>query len=391
MAKIQLENPTAIPELDAALAGLTKAFGIDMSGDDYGNIVPFTTGSLKVDIWTRRGGIPTGRIIEVFGFEKSMKTTFCLLCLAARQRWRKEQGITNKRDLLIDLEHSLERQWMEALGVDFDQIIWKRPPNVEIALEMCIALGKTGTIDYVLFDSVDAGLNERQLRRTVGESDVGGISKDMSFALRKLTRIAPTTGTTYLFINQLRMNPGVMFGSPKTTPGGNALKFYASFRIEMLSRQDSKDITGASVMRLRGVKTKMSSDIDWPDCEVAVIPGVGYSETYEINSLGTSWSIIRHSGGQTKAWWGGPDSEPEPIHPDVGKGKAAGIELIDTYEPVRVRLKNAILRAGKIDGALSDQEVLALYPDAFTPGSLAPESDIIEEETDGSVEAATAS
>jgi recombination protein RecA len=371
MATPDIKHSTGVKELDAVLKSLTKDFGTDLSGDDYGDIVVASTGSLVIDIWTRRGGLPTGRIIEVFGGHKTMKTTFCLLALAARQRWRKSQGIVDKRDLIVDLEHSLERAWMVSLGIDMDQVIWQRVETAEQALEMCRRVASTGHIDYVIFDSVDAAQNEKQIRRKVGETDVGGISKEMNFAMRDLAKIAPRTGTTFLFINQIKMNPGVMYGSPEVTPGGQALSYYASFRIKFLPRQECSDIPGATLMRLRGAKTKMASDVDWEDLSVAVIPGIGYDESYEISFLAGEWDMLRHSGGQTKVRWqrGG---EEVPIHPDVDKGKEAGLTIIREYEPVRARLKHAVLRAGGVAAALTDEQVLAMYPGAFEPGSYKP-------------------
>lgn len=368
--RVKLNNPTGIPELDAAMMSLTKDFGVDMSGMDYGDIVPCSTGSIKLDIWLRRGGLPTGRIIEVFGGNKTMKTTFCVLALAARQRWRKENGITDKRDLLMDLENSVERSWLEGYGVDMDQIIWQRPPNIESALETCIRLGNTGMIDYCIFDSVDAGQNQRQQKRKVGDTDVGGTSKDMSFAMRRLATIAPATDTTYLFINQVRQNPGVMFGSSEVTPGGAALSFYSTLRIKFLTRKPCPGIPNATLMRLRGVKTKMASDIDWEDIEVAVIPGQGYSTAYEIADLAKGWNILSNSAGQTKVLWNGPGTEGLPIHPDVDKGKEAAFKLLEEYPPVYERLKNLVMRAGGLSGtALTDEEVLANYPGAFEEGA----------------------
>lgn len=368
MAKTDLENPTGLAELDAALKSLSKTFGKDMSGEDYGDVETHTSGSLTVDIWTKRGGIPTGTLIEVFGGHKTMKTTFCLLALAARQRWRKEQGITNKKDLIADVEHSIERRMLVDYGVDMDQVIWKRFDTAEEALESCRVLGRTGAIDYVVFDSIDALQNVKQQGRKVGDNDVGGISKDMNFALRDLSKIATKTNTTYLFINQIKMNPGVMFGNPETTPGGKAMEYYATFRIKMLSRKACPDIAGATLIRLRGVKSKMASDVDWEDIEVAVIPGKGYVETYEINQLATKWGIIRHSAGQTKVKWTA-DSDGEPLHPDIPRGKAGALEFIETHEPTKVRLKNAVLRAAGIDGAITDQEVLDMFPGEFEEGT----------------------
>lgn len=339
-SKIEIANKTGIPELDAVIKAVSNNLGIDVSGKNYGNINTHTTGSLSWDIALRRGGLPLGRVIEIMGDESTLKTTFCVLALAARQKWRKEQGI-EKRDLIIDLEHSLTEDFLIGYGVDLDQVIWQRFQTIEPALQCAIDLPRTGYIDYVILDSVDAGQNEKQVSRQIGENDVGGISKQMNDALRKIVKIGSETETTYMFINQVKMNPGVSFGNPRVTPGGRALQFYASLRIELLKRQQSKDMPNASVMRGKIVKTKMSADVKG-EIQATVDHTCGYDEVYEVNQLATELGILRHSSGQTKVWWT-PDSEGEPLTPDIEKGKEAGLQAIRDDAELRNKLKELVI------------------------------------------------
>lgn len=203
---------TGIPELDALLKAASKKFGKDFSNQDWGDIVPMPTGSVRLDMALGLGGIPCGRVTEIFGWQSSGKTSLALQIMALRQQYRKLKGIV-KRDLIIDLEHSITRSFLEGFGIDMEQIIWLRPDLAEEALQLAIDLPKSGKIDIVLFDSVDAAQNNKMVSRSVGENDVGGISKDMNFALRQISKIAPQTETTYIFINQIKQNPGQMMGN----------------------------------------------------------------------------------------------------------------------------------------------------------------------------------
>lgn len=356
--KIQIENPTNIPELDAILTSISTQFGVDLSSVDYGNVTPFTTGSLNWDIALGIGGLPLGRIIEIFGDESTLKTSFCLAFIAQRQKWRKENGV-NKRDLIVDLEHSLTTSFIEGFGIDLSQCIWQRPDSIEQALQLCVDLPKSGYIDTVLFDSVDAGQNERQQKRQIGEIDVGGISKEMNDALRRISKTAANTKTTYLFINQVKMNPGAgMFGNPRVTPGGRALQFYACLRIELMKRKPCADLPGATIIRGKIRKTKVSADYT-EDIESAFIYGKGYDETYDLNELATGLGILRHSAGVTKVQWRG-DSTMEPIGEGIEKGKEAGIAYIRDNPDVRRRLRETCLRAAGLKTALSDEEILKI-------------------------------
>jgi recombination protein RecA len=384
--KVEVANKTGIRELDAMLAAVSKKFGKDLGGENYGDVEIFTTGSLNFDIALKRGGIPTNTVIEIYGPNSSFKTTFAVIALAARQKWRKEQGITDQRDLIIDLEYSMEESYLVSYGVDMDMVIWVRPDTIEEALQMCIDIPKSGKIDYVIFDSVDAGQNERQQRRQVGEADVGGSSKDMNFALRTLSKLCHEYKTTYWFINQIKMNPGVMFGSPETTPGGLALGFYASLRLKMLTRAKVPDLPGASMIRCKVGKTKLSGDVE-DLVTAAIIWGQGYDETYELNALATKYGILRHSAGQTKVAWT-KEHELEPIDSEVEPGKQAGIDYIRTNDGPRFRLRHAVLRATETGGAMSDEAALAFIKEKYGDGREdSPTDGVSEEDTESTDDA----
>lgn len=334
-SKVSVENTSGIKELDAFIQATSNKLGVDLSGTNYGNLEFFTTGSLVWDMWLRRGGLPQGRIIEVMGDESTMKTTFALLALAARQAWRKKNNI-DMRDLLVDMEHTLTNDYLISLGVDPDLVIWVRPDTAEQALETLRTFPKSGFIDYAILDSVDSMQNEKQLRRSVGEVDVGGISKEMNFAIRDISKTCVKTNTTYIFINQIKMNPGQMFGSPEVTPGGRALQFYATLRIKMLRRKPGP-LPNSTIMRGRMVKTKFCGDVP-EDLEAVVVFNKGYDATYDLNTVATKLGCLRHSAGQTKVRWS-VDSDWEPIDKDVDKGKDAGIQFIEDNPEVAQKLR----------------------------------------------------
>lgn len=206
--KVTLDSKTGIAELDAIIQASSNKRGVDLSGIRLGSLKPFSTGSMRLDLALKIGGMPEGRVIEIFGQESTMKTSLSLAAMAQKQQARLKDGITNKRDLILDIEHSMTDPFIEGFGIDLDQCIILQPGSAEEALQVSIDYVKSGAIDCVLFDSVDAMQNEKQQRRSVGESDVGGISKDMAFAMRQISKLAVKYNTTYIFINQIKMNPG---------------------------------------------------------------------------------------------------------------------------------------------------------------------------------------
>lgn len=354
-AKVEISTLTGIPEIDAMMLSLSKDFGEDMSGEDYGNLSFTTSGSTKFDCVTGRGGIPNGRIIELIGNTGSMKTSVALAWIAQRQAWRRAQGITDKRDVILDLEHSLERSFIEGFGIDMSQVIWKRFHTSEEALQFLIQLVKSGHIDYALLDSVDAMQSETQLRKAVGDDVVGGIAKIMNFSLRQLTKLAPEFNSTLIFINQIKTNPMQMFGSPKVTPGGAALGYYARLRIEAMNRKDGiPDLAGAALVRLKIIKTSFGPPIE-DEIELAFKYGKGFDVVYDTESLAKDLDILSHSAGQTKVRWT-TDSDPVPLLPDIEKGKEAGQRALRENPQLVERLRHACLRAYKVPTARPDSD-----------------------------------
>lgn len=214
MAKIQVENKTGLAALDAIVQASSNKFGKDMGGQNWGNWEPLATGSTQLDHALYIGGLPRYSIVEIMGMESSNKTSFCLSMLAREQQMRRLEGTYDDRmDIILDLERSMTTDFIEGFGVDMSRVLWIRPDTAEEALQVSLDYVKSGAIGMIILDSVDAMQNVKQQQRQVGETDVGGISKELSFAARQIAKLCKTHQTSYLFINQIRLNPGVMFGS----------------------------------------------------------------------------------------------------------------------------------------------------------------------------------
>lgn len=294
---------TGIPELDAIIKAINKKTGKTFGGQNWGDLTGITTGSARLDSVIGIGGIPRGRITEIFGWQGSAKTSLALQIMALQQKQRNIDGL-NRRDLVVDLEHSITTSFLEGFGIDLDQIIWERPDTAEEALQLCIDYPKSGAIDMVLFDSVDAAQNQRMLGRRVGETDVGGISKDMNFALRQLSKIGPKHDTTFIFINQIKQNPGAMMGNPNVTTGGNALKFYSMLRLELMTGKPSPDLTSAMRMRVKINKTKCGPPPKTKDpIELDFQYGKGFDPYLDLMSWAKSLNVIRYAGPSCKVMW----------------------------------------------------------------------------------------
>lgn len=283
--------------LEAALGQIEKQYGkgsVMKLGDPSArmNVESIPTGSLSLDIALGLGGIPKGRIIEIYGPESSGKTTFALHAIAEAQ---KKGG----RVAFIDAEHALDPTYASKIGVNIDELLLSQPDNGEQALEICEALVRSGAISVIVIDSVAALVPQAEIEGEMGDAHVGLQARLMSQALRKLSGVINKTNTVCIFINQLREKVGVMFGNPETTPGGRALKFYASVRLEIRRGEQIKlgtNIIGSKA-NIKVVKNKMAPP--FKTCSVDIMYGEGVSVLGEIVDLGAQANILEKSG----AWY----------------------------------------------------------------------------------------
>jgi len=282
--------------LDQVLMDIEKQFGkgavMKLGSNEHREIDVVSSGSIALDVALGIGGYPKGRIIEIYGPESSGKTTFALHAIAEIQ---KKGG----RAAFIDAEHSLDPQYAARLGVNIDELLLSQPDNGEQALEICEALVRSGAIGIVVIDSVAALVPQAEIEGEMGDSHVGLQARLMSQALRKLSGIINKTNTIAIFINQLREKVGVMFGNPEVTPGGRALKFYSSIRLEIRKSEQIKlgtDIIGNKT-NIKVVKNKMAPP--FKTCCVDIMYGEGISSNGELVDLASEAGIIDKSG----AWY----------------------------------------------------------------------------------------
>ncbi|REE83642.1 recombination protein RecA [Lutibacter oceani] len=322
------EKAAKLKALQLTLDKLDKAYGkgtvMKMGDVAIDDIEAISTGSLGLDLALGVGGYPRGRVIEIYGPESSGKTTLTLHAIAEAQ---KAGGIA----AFIDAEHAFDRFYAQNLGIDIDSLIISQPDHGEQALEIADNLISSGAIDIVVIDSVAALTPKSEIEGEMGDSKMGLHARLMSQALRKLTGTIHKTNCTVIFINQLREKIGVMFGNPETTTGGNALKFYASVRLDIRRRTQIKDgdrVIGNST-KVKVVKNKVA-----PPFQVAefdIMYGKGISKTGEILDLGVEFGIVKKSG----SWFSYGDTK-------LGQGRDAVKALIQDNPELAEELETKI-------------------------------------------------
>ncbi|ASA55241.1 recombinase RecA [Vibrio gazogenes] len=294
--------------LAAALGQIEKQFGkgsIMRLGDNRAmDVETISTGSLSLDIALGAGGLPMGRIVEIYGPESSGKTTLTLEAIAAAQR-------EGKTCAFIDAEHALDPVYAKKLGVDIDALLVSQPDTGEQALEICDALARSGAIDVMVIDSVAALTPKAEIEGEMGDSHMGLQARMLSQAMRKLTGNLKQSNCMCIFINQIRMKIGVMFGNPETTTGGNALKFYASVRLDIRrtgSIKEGDEVVGNET-RIKVVKNKIAAP--FKEANTQIMYGQGFNREGELVDLGVKHKLVEKAG----AWYSYNGDK-------IGQGKA---------------------------------------------------------------------
>jgi recombination protein RecA len=329
--------------LDSALAQIERQFGkgsiMKMGGDNpVADIEATSTGSIGLDIALGIGGIPKGRVVEIYGPESSGKTTLTLHCVAEEQ---KKGGVC----AFVDAEHALDPVYARKLGVDLDELLISQPDTGEQALEIVDTLVRSGAVSLIVVDSVAALTPKSELEGEMGDSSVGVHARLMSQAMRKLTGSISRTKCTVIFINQIRMKIGVMFGSPETTTGGNALKFYSSVRLDIRrigSIKDRDEVVGNST-RVKVVKNKVAPP--FKQVEFDIMYGEGISKTGELLDMGVKAGIVDKSG----SWFSYGDER-------IGQGRENAKTFLRENPQVALQIEDAIRAAHGLDfdGAAAD-------------------------------------
>jgi recombination protein RecA len=326
-----IEDKSKKQALDRTLAQIDKTFGkgaiMRMDEHAYLAVPGISTGSISLDLALGGKGIPRGRIVEIFGPESSGKTTLALTVAAQAQ---KEDGVA----AFIDAEHALDPSWARKLGVNIDELLVSQPDTGEQALEICELLVRSNAVDIIVIDSVAALIPRSEIEGEMGDASVGVQARLMSQAMRKLTGVIARSNCTVVFINQIREKIGVMFGSPETTPGGRALKFYSSVRIDVRRTGAIKegDVTVGSRTRARVVKNKVAPP--FRDAEFDIMYTEGISAEGDLLDLAVTCDIVNKSG----AWYSYNEVR-------IGQGREASKAFLKQNKDLFTEIRTAVLAA----------------------------------------------
>lgn len=333
MAEKKEVNADKLKVLNAVLDKIEKDFGkgavMRMSSDKVEDVQVISSGSVTLDVALGVGGYPKGRVVEIFGPESSGKTTLAIHAIAEAQ---KAGGIA----AFIDAEHAFDRTYAQALGVDVDNLLISQPDNGEQALEITDSLIRSSAIDIIVIDSVAALTPKAEIEGEMGDSKMGLQARLMSQALRKLTGSISKTKTVCIFINQLRDKIGVVYGNPETTTGGNALKFYASVRVDIRKASSIKD--GEEQLGVRAKVKVVKNKVAPPfrRAEFDIMYGEGISKVGEIIDLGVDMEVIKKSG----SWYSYNDRK-------LSQGRDAAKELLKADEPLMAEIEAKVRVAMK--------------------------------------------
>ena len=326
--KSSASNPEKERALNAAMAQIERQFGkgsMMRLGDQEQVAIPsISTGSLGLDVALGIGGLPRGRVVEIYGPESSGKTTLTLQVVAEAQK-------AGGTCAFIDAEHALDPIYAQALGVDTDNLLVSQPDTGEQALEICDMLVRSGAVDVVIVDSVAALTPKAEIEGEMGDTHVGLQARLMSQALRKMTGNIKQSNTLVVFINQIRMKIGVMFGSPETTPGGNALKFYSSVRLDIRrigGVKEGDEVVGNET-RVKVVKNKVSPP--FRQAEFQILYGQGINLTGEILELGVQLGLVEKSG----AWYAYNGDR-------IGQGRKNACDFLDENISMREDIERKV-------------------------------------------------
>lgn len=362
-AKVEMAKGESAKQraLAAALSQIERQFGkgsmMRLGDREQVDMPSISTGSLGLDIALGIGGLPRGRVVEIYGPESSGKTTLTLQAIAEAQRG----GGTCA---FIDAEHALDPIYAEALGVNTDELLVSQPDTGEQALEICDMIVRSGAVDLVVIDSVAALTPRAEIEGEMGESHVGLQARLMSQALRKMTANIKNSNTTVIFINQIRMKIGVMFGSPETTTGGNALKFYAAIRLDIrrIGAVKNADEVIGNETRVKVVKNKVAPP--FRQAEFEILYGTGINRLAEIVEIGAKQGLIEKSG----AWYSYKNDR-------IGQGRKKATEFLEANPAIAEEIESAI-RAQLLPTPEQKQKQKAVVVEVDVPSASAVEVEI---------------